>query len=173
MLILYAIGYGVTMKVADLLDEHGLKLFRGAPLLFGLAWGAFGVALVAGDVAVANVVLAMNVAFIIRNRLDYLNHRIAASMIIVAFLLTSRFDPLLFLAFYVAFLAFGSIKDYLDDDVRSSSPAALLSEAMLYYPIPTLIYCLAYGNWIVFWVFLAYTISYNVTKLVARRYSYR
>lgn len=173
MLIPFAVAYGVTMKVADLLNEHGLKMFRGAPLLFGLLWGSFGAALVFGNDAVANIILAMNIAFIIRNRLDYPNHRIAASVVIVAFLLAARFDPLLFLIFLVTFVVFGSLKDYLDDTVHRVGAAALLSEAMLYYPIPTFIYCIAYGNWIVFWVFLSYTVAYNITKLVAGRYGYR
>ena len=36
--VIYAILFGITMKIADLLDEHGLKSFKGADILFGFLW---------------------------------------------------------------------------------------------------------------------------------------
>ncbi len=47
LVLIFASLYGVTMKVADLLNEHGLKLFRGSAILFGILWGFFGALLVA------------------------------------------------------------------------------------------------------------------------------
>lgn len=35
MIVLYAVLYGLTMKVADLSDEHGLKWFEGSAIIFG------------------------------------------------------------------------------------------------------------------------------------------
>ena len=173
MIIIYATAYGITMKIADLLNEHGLKWFKGSEIFFGFLWGIFGAMLIIGNNVVANVVLAMNIAFIIRNRLDYINHQIAASIIIIIFLFTSIFSPILFLIFYFIFLIFGSIKDYVDDILKKKGGIfVLLNEAMLYYPIPTFIYCIFYGNWIVFWTFFVYTISYDLTKFVGKKYGY-
>ena len=173
MLIIYAIAYGITMKVADLLNEHGLKWFKGSAIVFGSLWGIFGAMLVMGDNTIANIMLAMNIAFIIRHRLDYINHQIASSIIIIAFLFTSTFSPVLFLVFYFAFLIFGSMKDYVNDILKKKSGIfVLLNEAMLYYPIPTFIYCMIYGNWIVFWTFLFYTIAYDLTKYIGKKYNY-
>ncbi len=173
-IILFAVLYGVTMKVADLLNEHGLKWFRGADILFGVLWGVFGALLALGDNLIANVVLAQNVAFIMRNRLDYLNHQIAASIIIIGFLFSSQFSPWAFLAFYIVFLVFGSLKDYVDDILKKRKGLMIaLNEAMLYYPVPTLAYCLLYGGWVLFWAFLAYTVSYDATKYVARTKGYK
>ena len=99
MIILYALLYGITMKIADLFNEHGLKWFKGSKILFGLLWGAFGALLILSNNTIANIMLAMNLAFIIRNRLDYINHQIAASIIIISFLFSSIFNPTLFLVF--------------------------------------------------------------------------
>ena len=44
-------------------------------------------------------ILAMNIAFIVRNRLDYLNHQAAATIIIISFLFFAKFEPIIFLAF--------------------------------------------------------------------------
>jgi len=173
MLILYALAYGITMKVADLLNEHNLKWFKGSPIILGFLWGIFGTMLVTGNNTLANIILAMNVAFIVRNRLDYINHQIATSIIIIAFLLTSTFLPAQFLIFYFVFLVFGSIKDMVSDSLKKQGGMVVfLKGAMLYYPIPTFIYCYIYGNWMVFWVFLAYTIAYDLTKYIGRKYHY-
>lgn len=173
VIVFVAVLYGTTMKIADLLDEHGLKLFKGSPVLFGVLWGLFGVFLVLGNNVVANVVLAMNIAFIIRRRLDYINHQIAASIVLIVFLMTASFDFYLFGAFYIIFLVFGSLKDYVDDTLKMKEGLLVtLNEAMLYYPVPTLIYAILFGNWVLFYVFLVYTLSYDLTKLYAKSKGY-
>ena len=171
-LLLFAVAYGITMKVADLLDEHGLRWFKGSAIIFGILWGIFGALLVLGDNTVANIILAMNVAFIVRNRLDFLNHKIAASIIIIVFLFTTPFSSVIFAIFYILFLFFGSLKDYMDDTVKKKGKLWLLTEIMLYYPVSTFIYCLLYGSWLIFWVFLLYTIAYDLTKYVGYKYGY-
>jgi hypothetical protein len=173
LILIEAILYGITMKIADLLNEHGLKWFRGSAVAFGVMWGLSGALLILGNNTVANIILAMNIAFIIRNRLDFINHRIAASIIIIAFLFSASFEPWVFTAFLLIFAVFGSIKDYADDVLRMKGMLFALNEAMLYYPVPALVYCMLYGNWIVFWVFLLYTVSYDATKLIAARKGYR
>lgn len=171
--ILFALLYGITMKIADLLDEHGLKWFKGSAILFGFLWGGFGALLVLSNNAIANIILAMNLAFIIRNRLDYLNHQIAASIIIITFIFGSNLNPILFIVFYVIFLIFGSLRDYIGDVIKKKSKLhSLYDEIMWYYPIPTLIYCLLYGNWIVFWTFLIYTIGFDGTKYIYKKKGY-
>lgn len=173
MVIFYALLYGITMKIADLLNEHGLKSFKGSAILLGFLWGGFGVLLILSNNIVANIILAMNLAFIIRNRLDYINHRIASSIIIITFLFSSALNPILLITFYVIFLIFGSSKDYVDDTLKKKKGVLVfLNEAMLYYPVPTLIYCSIYGNWIVFWVFLVYTIAYDSTKFIYKKKGY-
>ncbi len=171
MSIIYAILYGLTMKIADLLNEHGLKWFKGAPMIFGLLWGIFGCLLVTVDPILANIILAMNVAFILRNRLDYPNHQLASSMIIIVFLFTAKFLPIVFIVFYLTFLIFGSLKDYVDDVLKKHRGfIVLLNELMWYYPAATFIYCLGYGQWLIFWTLLAYTIAYNAVKYIAKKH---
>lgn len=173
-IILYAILCGVTMKIADLLDEHGLKWFKGSRIIFGILWGVFGALLVLSHNTIANIILAMNIAFIIRNRLDYLNHQIAASIIIISFLFFASFQPWLFLTFFFIFLIFGSLRDYVGEKIKKKGRALILyDEIRWYYPIPTLIYCLLYGNWIVFWAFLLFTIGYDLTKHIAKKKGFK
>lgn len=170
ILLLLAIFYGCTMKIADLLDEHGMKWFIGADILFGVLWGISGALLVVlGGDTIANILLAMNLAFLVRNRLDYLNHQIATSIIIFAFLVTVPFNVSIFLTFYVIFTVFGALKDHRHNMPKLNRWLFYVDEVMLYYPLPTTIYCLLYGNWIVFWIFLFYTITYDLTKYIAKR----
>lgn len=169
-IILYAILYGVTMKIADLFDEHGLKeWFKGSRILFGFLWGIFGALLIISNVYVANVLLAMILAFIVRMRIDYLNHAIATLIIIISFLFYGSFEPLIFFIFLATFIIFGSIKDYLDDKLKSKGILQKISESGWYYVIPTLIYALFTSQWIVFYIFTIYIISYDVVKYIGER----
>lgn len=172
-IVIYAILYGITMKIADLLNEHGLKMFKGSAIIFGILWGVFGALLILSNNIIGNIILAMNIAFIIRNRLDCINHQIASSIILIAFLITSHFELNIFLPFYAIFLIFGSLKDYIDDKKKGKGILFILNESMFYYPIPTFIYCLLYGNWIVFFAFLFYTLAYDITKYVYKKKGYK
>ena len=158
--------------MADLHDEHGLKSFKESAIIYGFVWGIFGALLILSQNTVANIVLAMNISFLIRNRLDYLNHKIAATIIFISFLFFAKFDFWLFAIFFLLFVVFGSLKDYLDDYLtvkkkRKKDYFFYLNEIMLYYPIPALVYALITNEWIVFYVFLAYTLTYNLTKYFA------
>lgn len=167
MIIFYAISCALTMKIADLLNEHGLKLFRGSGLLFGLLWGAFGVLLVMSNPEMANIILAMHIAFLTRGSLDNFNHQLAGTMVIIGFLYLGTFIPLLFLTFYFTFSIFGFLEDYADVFAKRHRTFAFINEAMLYYPISTLIYCIKYGHWVIFWALLAFTVTYGLIKRLA------
>lgn len=164
ILIPCAALFGVTMKLADLFDEHGLKWFKGDAIIFGLLWGIFGSLLVLSRIDIANVVLAMILAFLVRKRLDYLNHTIAATMIIVVFLWQSSFDLNLFLLFFVIFALFGGLRDYLGDVRKKKDWIFYINEPASYYVIPTAIYGVFTGNWIIFIVFTVYLIFYDLVK---------
>lgn len=161
---LLSVLYGLTMKMADLHNEHGLKTFRGAPILFGLLWGLVGLALILTDLLLANILLAMNIAFIIRLRLDYLNHVVASSIIIVGFLVFSQLNLTVFLSFYFFFVIFGGLKDLLNDHLNSKNILAKISELMWYYPFSTLLFGLFTNNFLPFFALSLYTLSYNFIK---------
>lgn len=169
-LFVIAILYGVTMKIADLLDEHGLRMFPGADLLFGIAWGACGSLLVLADPVVANVLLAQMVAYIVRRRLDYVNHAIGATMMIVAFVASTEFLPLLFGVFGVTFLLFGALRDYIGNVRTKRDWLYLVNEPAWYYVIPPAIYGLVTGEWLLFALLAVYRVSYNIVKYTAPRW---
>ncbi len=157
--------FGYSMKIADLLDEHGLKWFKGADWLAGVAWGMFGSMLLLYNDAIANIMLAMIAGFVIRRRLDYPNHILAALMIVASFFLFAVFDYSIFLPFFLVFTVFGAIKDYADDVLQLKGWKFVLTESMLYYPIPTAVYGILAGAWAPFLVFTTYTLAYDLTKL--------
>ena len=168
VLIISSAMYGMTMKIADLLDEHGLKWFKGSAMLFGLAWGIFGLIFALTNEVTGTLVLAMNIAFILRGRLDYPNHQLAATIIILGILYNpSSVIPNLLIVFFLIFLVFGGLKDVIDDTFKLKSRAKVLTESMLYYPIPTFLLCYFFGyDWTTFWGFLTAVFFYNTTKLI-------
>jgi len=162
--IALAILYGATMKIADLLDEHGLHWFRGDKLLFGLLWGIFGILLVASRADIANVILAMVLAYLIRMRLDYFNHVLASTMIIASFLFFAHFDRKIFTIFFLTFVIFGGIRDYVGNVRQKNDWLFKVIEPAWYYVIPPAIYALITDNWTIFIVLTAYRLAYNIVK---------
>ena len=100
MILLYAVFYGITMKVADLFNEHEFKWFKHADVLFGSLWGIFGALLVISNMIIGNVILAMIIAFLIRRRIDHINHAIAVIIIFIVFLVYVAFNPIIFVTFF-------------------------------------------------------------------------
>ena len=170
LIIVYAILYGITMKIADLLDEHGMKSwFKGSTIFFGILWGIFGALLVVSNVYVANAILAVLLAYIFRMRIDYKNHAIATVIIIVTFLVSSTFIPLTFFVFLANFIVFGSIKDYLGDSKKSRGFWYKLFEYGWHFIIPPMIYAIFTTQWLVFYVFTAFIISYDLIKYIGEK----
>lgn len=164
LVLLYVALFGLTMKLADLFDEHKMRWFKGDAILFGLLWGFFGILLVLSRVDIANVTLAMVLAFLVRMRIDYRNHAIATTMIVIAFLWKSTFDLTLFSIFFVTFVVFGGLKDYLGDVRKKKDWFYKITESGWYYIIPTAIYGLFTNNWIIFAAFTTYIIFYDLIK---------
>jgi hypothetical protein len=165
MIILYAVVFGATMKVADLFNEHRMRpWFPGSDIVFGILWGVFGAQLIILDVYVANVVAAMTLAFIVRMRIDYRNHAIASLIILTTFIVQSKVEPMTLFVFLANFVLFGSIRDYLGDVVKRKSSLYTISESGWYYAVPTLIYSLLTTRWLVFVIFTTYIVSYDIVK---------
>src|SRR3989344_1427903 len=159
--VFYTALLGITMKVADLLNEHQLKLFNGANLTFGFMWGIFGVLAISSNASVGNLILATVIGFLTRKKLDYLNHTIAASIVIIGFLFIGSFMPNVFLFFYLIFISFGSLRDafryhFLRIKRLRNKKSFFSKISWLYYydfayPLPALLYSIFTGEWIIFY----------------------
>lgn len=107
--------FGFFTKLADLLDEHGLKLFKGANLLAGIMWGVFGTLVILFSSLLASFYLAILINWIIRGKIDYLNHRIATAIILVSVFfagMLTNIDQLLFIVTILLFSGVGLLIDY-------------------------------------------------------------
>lgn len=162
-ILLVAALYGGTMKLADLFDEHGLRWFRGDGLLFGLLWGVFGSLLLLADPILANGLLAQQLGYLVRLRLDYRNHAIAALMMVLTFLMTQQFDLSIFTFFFAGFTSLGLVRDYYG---KKKEPRWLyyLNEPAWYYLLVPAGYGWATGTWLPFAVFGIYRLTYNIVK---------
>ncbi|RLG20126.1 hypothetical protein DRN67_00790 [Candidatus Micrarchaeota archaeon] len=157
--------FGYFRKVADLLDEHGLKWFNGAEMATGIAVGILGAYLVSYEPVLANVILAMIAALIVRGKVDYINHLLASIIILLSFPLFAPFDYSIFISFFMVFAVFGAFKDQYDVRLYRTGWRFLLSEVMLHYPAITAAYGLLTSIWTPFIAFTLYTIGYDLTKL--------
>lgn len=172
--IIYSALFGITIKVADLMDEHGLKWFKGSRVLFGILWGIFGsLLMLSSNALVAGAFLAMILGCLVRNLLDYRNHQIGAAIMYITGFGLVQVDFHSFIVFFILFVILGSIKDYTDDVLHIEKGFIKIFELMPYYPTISLIYSLIFGNWLLFFTLTTFTIFYNVTKLIGKKKGYK
>lgn len=72
--------FGFFQDFADLLDEHGLKWFRGADLIAGVIWGAAACYLIFTYPPTGSYLAGLVLYWLIMGKLDYLNHQLSATM---------------------------------------------------------------------------------------------
>lgn len=164
-----AMLYAVTMKISDLLDEHGLKLFKGASYFFSFLCAIFGCLLILSDTIIANIILSMVIGFVIRKRIDYNNHILAFVMITSCFFIFSNLILNIYFPFLIAIILLGFLKD-TKYRTRKSKLIKLVNKIYLYIPIiyaiPSLIYSIISSDWTIFFAFFTYDLSYNITRLI-------
>lgn len=170
VLIIVSLFFGASMKLADVFDEHGVKeYFYGAKILSGFIWGYLGAFLIWYDLYVGSAILAMILAYILRMRIDYRNHAIGATFVILAFLLFSKIDLPSFFFFFGFFTIFGLLKDYFQ--YYSKMKKKLLKKSILYnsiiwfYPVSSFIYGIIYDRWYVFISLVSFNLSYALVKM--------
>lgn len=174
ILIFISILYAVTMKIADLLDEHGISWFKGDRIVFGVLCGMTGCFLIVCNDIIANIIFAMVMGFVIRKRIDYTNHIVAFIIITSSFIIFTDVIYEIYFTFLFSILVLGSLKDlkYLKN---KSNLIKIICKVYLYVPIiyavPSLVYSLLTNDWIVFAVFFTYDLAYNVTRLIGEKNS--
>src|SRR3989344_457227 len=175
LVLVYSGIFGITMKIADLLNEHGLKFFKGDSIIFGFLWGIFGSLLVTSDSSIANLILATVVGFIPRMKIDYINHVIAASIIIIVFLLYQTFVPMIFFPFFLIFVTIGTVRDFIRKLSGGKSEISFFKNIfkkfyyVFYYDIFSyvplvFIYSFMTSNWMLFYFGLTNSLFYNIAK---------
>ncbi len=159
-----AVLHGVTMKIADLLDEHGMVWMKGLNMWYGVLWGGFASLLVIADAHLANAFLAMTLAFLVRLLLDHRNHAVAGAIIIITFLASSQFIPTDFSLVFVGLAALGMLKDHIGNVRIKRDVLYKLNELAPYSILVSLAYSALTDNWIVFFAFTISTASYSFVK---------
>jgi hypothetical protein len=83
-LVLASFVFGFFQDFADLLDEHGLKWFRGADIITGVVWGAAASYLIFTYPPTGSYLAGLLLYWLIMDKLDYLNHQLSATMMFFA-----------------------------------------------------------------------------------------
>jgi len=174
MILLYAALHGITMKLADLFNEHDVRWFRGDSLLFGFIWGGFGALIILSNQLLGTIYLAMVFAFVLRARTDYLNHGIANIIMFFTYFYryqTINWQPLLL--FFVIFAVFGLISDrfrekkYPKDKILKS--LRTLSDLRTHYYWFPLIYSIVTGVWLVFLTVGVNMFAYEMVRQIYKK----
>lgn len=174
MILIYALLFGVTMKLADLLNEHGLKWFKGSAILFGFLWGLFGSLMILGNPILAIFLVALVIHWTLRYRLDYFNHGLAASMMLITFfyIFPSSFNWEFFTITFLGFSIHGLINDAIDRGQFKGVTTKYFESNIHWIWIPLLLSLIDSKYWIVFFVSTIFIISYEFIKYFFKKKGY-
>lgn len=169
-IVFLSLLFGMALKIADLLDEHGLKWFKGAATLFGILWGCLGsIFILSSNEVVGNFYLAMLTHWILRYRIDYLNHGIAASLMLLTLLYRMpnfTIDWLLFTVIYIGFSAHGLLNDAVDRGKTHGFWKNYFRSNSHLITIPIALTAINTDYWVVLLVSCLHLLSYEVTTKI-------
>jgi hypothetical protein len=114
--ILISLIFGISQKLADAVNEHGTVLFKGANIFFGIIFGISGSILISIDSTFAEFYLGLVLYWLIADKLDFLNHQLSGSIMILVALynLNSSDINVLNIIFVISiFFLFKIVKNYL------------------------------------------------------------
>ena len=167
LLLINSLLFGFFTKLADLLDEHGLKMFKGADILFGILWGIFGTLVIIFNSLLATFYLAILINWMIRENIDYLNHRIAIAIILVGVLfsgIVANLDLLLFVITLILFTGIGMLIDY-----KIIKRNFLTNNNLFIFIALAIMIYFRVDYWIVFVSYLLNSITYQSVKSWGKR----
>lgn len=176
ILLLSAI-FGFVLKIADLLNEHGLKLFKGANILFGILWGIIGALLILSNNLIAVFFIALLFHWILRYRIDYLNHGIGTVIILITFLYNLNnfsMNWTVFLMIFISYSIFGLINDAADRGEIKGKIGKFLKLNFPYIIFPAILILINTNYWIILGCSALHLLFYNLayrcgTKLIKRQ----
>jgi hypothetical protein len=165
LIILWSVLLAVFMKIADNINDHGLKWFKRSNILFGFLWGLCGAFLIFQDPVLMNVWLAIILGWIVRAKIDKVNHGIAVAVILIPFLFnvnSFRFKSIIFIIFFTGMIVLGFIHDYLHHKINKTYSE--LFHSVLFYTVLPLIVCIIYSSWNIFISLFSFVVAYDSTR---------
>jgi hypothetical protein len=173
-ILLLSFVFGISMKIADLLNEHGLSLFKGANIIFGFLWGGIGSFLITQNQIVANIYIAIIIAYIFRAKIDYINHGIGSCMMLFTFLYqlnngAINIDWNILLIFSFVLTISGLIHDWLIGNNKLNLKLGELLHTGIFYTIVPFIYSFLAKSWVVFLSLFTFGIGYELTRFLGTR----
>jgi hypothetical protein len=158
------------MKMADLMDEHGLKASKFTKIVMGIAWGGFGSILLIHDRLLASVYIALLFSFIFRAKIDYLNHGIGATIMLLVYIFQLQRNIMklsegLFFLFFFCFLIPGLLHDFIANKSKEKVSMELLHTVITYLIIP-FGYSVFSCNPQVFYSLFLYALGYEITRFL-------
>jgi len=84
---------GIIMKGADLCNEHKCHYFIGDKYVLGTLWGIIGIILINNNCFLSTAIIALLLSYILRAKIDYINHGIGSTLILIYFLFNLHEKP--------------------------------------------------------------------------------
>jgi hypothetical protein len=158
--------FGFFVDFADLLDEHGLKWFRGSALVCGIIWGVLGSLLVLLNTDAAFFVSTLVLYWVLKQKLDFLNHAIGGSLVLLTSLLSLPNSGLVTVALCVGFFA-QALQGFVGTALKNKYHLEGFKKELirLRHFVPPIAISLAISNWIPLLVFIFFTLGLKLSEI--------
>lgn len=105
--IIISLLFGINQKLADAVNEHGTVLFKGANIFFGTLFGISCSILISIDNVFAEFYVGLVIYWLIAGKLDFFNHQLSGSIMLLVAIYKSRiFELCLLNIVFVIFIFF-------------------------------------------------------------------
>ncbi len=158
--------FGFFVDFADLLDEHGLRWFSGSALLSGILWGIFGSLLIYLDASAALYVSTLVLYWVLKQKLDFLNHAVGGSLILLTSFVLLPQTEIATLALVVGF-SVQAIQGFVGTAIKKKYPLEGKKKELirLRHFLPPLAISLVISNWIPLLVFICFTLGLKMSEV--------
>ena len=163
LIIIITIFCNVFQKIADALDEHGLKLFRHADVLFGVIWGILWALLTNVNSNVATYSVALIFYWLIKGKIDYVNHAISIIIVFSSLFILKTYPSGLFIFILLGYL----VLDKISHSVKFLSKNNLKVFLKLLSP---LVFSLYVQDFLPILIAFLSVLTVHITKLVMYKY---
>lgn len=181
--------FGITMKGADLCNEHKCKFFPFDKYILGVAWGVSGVVIIFFHSMLGNIYAALILVFIFRAKIDHINHVIGAVLVLIGYIFrlwnnSQIYDFVLLIHFFLIFIITGFLHDYLKgrisrcltkcELVKTKDRAEWCSEVfhtLISYVLIPLFFSLYLHNSSFYLSFILFAFGYELTRILGPKLS--
>ena len=168
---LIGLAFGITQKISDAQNEHGLILGRYIYLVSSLLFGFFGILLVQRSEYLLYTILTLIIYWLIKSKIDYWNHGLSISIILIGIMYEISYYLHFNYNLVILLLIIYLVIDYMKKYALKIFPFSLIYRNKLHFLIPPLILTFMTGDSLIITGITGNMVGIIGTELILKRHT--